>query len=72
MTGGNDHKEIQVKSVKHYDADGFHIEDLPPLRTNKIGHGHCVVALDGYQLFVTGKGSLIAIIVVPLTDASLC
>ena len=50
MTGGNDNK---VQSVKGYNADGFHIEDLPPLPTNKIGH--CVVALDGYELFVTGK-----------------
>ena len=52
MTGGNDHRRVQ--SVKGVDAEGFfHIEDLPPLPTNKIGH--CIVALDGYELFVTGK-----------------
>ena len=50
MTGGNDNN---VQSVRGYNADGFHIEDLPPLPTSKIGH--CVVALDGYELFVTGK-----------------
>ena len=52
MTGGNDHRRVQ--SVKGVDAEGFfHIEDLPPLPTKKIGH--CIVALDGYELFVTGK-----------------
>ena len=52
ITGGSNDKDVKTVT---YAPDGvnFLVEALPSLPKKKTGH--CIVALDGDELFVTGK-----------------
>ena len=57
MTGGSNHKD--VKTIKFGPDQGLLVGILPSLPKKKMGH--CIVALDADELFITGK-KLVALV----------